>query len=180
MRQLFGNSDYRKQLSEEFKKENSKYKIAIVCDMWLTGFDVPDLDVMYFIKRLKSYNLMQAIARVNRVFSGKAYGSVVDYIGLDKALDEALTEYTDRDRENNCQDIKEEIYNILKEKLSVLNEMFYKVDKSKFCTNEALTRFTAVQEGTQFVSEDKKREDAFMSELSLTIKQAIPLVAIDS
>ena len=79
--------------------------------MWLTGFDVPDLDVMYFIKRLKSYNLMQAIARVNRVFPGKPYGLVVDYIGLDKALDEALTEYTDRDRENNCQDIKEEIYN---------------------------------------------------------------------
>ena len=90
MRQLFGNSDYRKQLSEEFKKENSKYKIAIVCDMWLTGFDVPDLDVIYFIKRLKSYNLMQAIARANRVFPGKTYGLIVDYIGLDKALEEEL------------------------------------------------------------------------------------------
>ncbi|MCI6107223.1 MAG: type I restriction endonuclease subunit R [Candidatus Faecimonas sp.] len=171
-RELFGNSDYRKELSEEFKKENSKYKIAIVCDMWLTGFDVPDLDVMYFIKRLKSYNLMQAIARVNRVFPGKPYGLVVDYIGLDKALDEALTEYTDRDRENNCQDIKEEIYTILKEKLSVLNEMFYKVDKSKFFSSDALTRFTAIQDGTQFVLEDKKREDQFMSDLSITIKQA--------
>ena len=92
--------------------------------MWLTGFDVPDLDVMYFIKRLKSYNLMQAIARVNRVYPGKVYGLIVDYIGLGKALDEALTEYTDRDRENNVQDIKKEIYNILKEKLSVLNEWF--------------------------------------------------------
>ena len=172
MRQLFGNSDYRKQLSEEFKKENSKYKIAIVCDMWLTGFDVPDLDVMYFIKRLKSYNLMQAIARVNRVFPGKPYGLVVDYIGLDKALDEALTEYTDRDRANNCQDVKEEIYTILKEKLSILNEMFYKIDKSKFYSSDALTRFTAIQEGTQFVLEDKKREDSFMSDLSITIKQA--------
>ena len=172
MRQLFGNSDYRKQLSEEFKKENSKYKIAIVCDMWLTGFDVPDLDVMYFIKKLKSYNLMQAIARVNRVFPGKPYGLVVDYIGLDKALDEALTEYTDRDRTNNCQDVKEEIYTILKEKLSILNEMFYKIDKSKFYSSDALTRFTAIQEGTQFVLEDKKREDSFMSDLSITIKQA--------
>ena len=172
MRQLFGNSNYRKQLSEEFKKENSKYKIAIVCDMWLTGFDVPDLDVMYFIKRLKSYNLMQAIARVNRVFPGKPYGLVVDYIGLDKALDEALTEYTDRDRANNCQDVKEEIYTILKEKLSILNEMFYKIDKSKFYSSDALTRFTAIQEGTQFVLEDKKREDSFMSDLSITIKQA--------
>lgn len=172
MRLLFGNSDYRKQLSEEFKKENSIYKIAIVCDMWLTGFDVPDLDVMYFIKRLKSYNLMQAIARVNRVFPGKTYGLIVDYIGLDKALEEALTEYTDRDRHNNCQDIKNEIYTLLKEKLSILNEMFYKVDKSKFYSNDSLARFTAIQEGTQFILEDKKREEIFMSDLSITIKQA--------
>lgn len=172
LRELFGNSNYRKELAEEFKKENSKYKIAIVCDMWLTGFDVPDLDVMYFIKRLKSYNLMQAIARVNRVFPGKPYGLVVDYLGLDKALDEALTEYTDRDRENNCQDVKEEIYTILKEKLSILNEMFYKVDKSKFYSTNSLDRFTAIQDGTQFVLSDKKREDAFISDLSITIKQA--------
>ncbi len=171
-RKLFGNSDYRKELAEEFKKENSKYKIAIVCDMWLTGFDVPDLDVMYFIKRLKSYNLMQAIARVNRVYPGKCYGLIVDYIGLDKALDDALTEYTDRDRENNCQDVKEEIYNILKEKLSILNEMFYKLDKSKFFSGDALNRFTAIQEGAQFILEDKKREDIFISDLSLTIKQS--------
>lgn len=171
-RKLFGNSDYRKELGEEFKKDNSKYKIAIVCDMWLTGFDVPDLDVMYFIKRLKSYNLMQAIARANRVYPGKFYGLIVDYIGLGKALDVALTEYTDRDRENNCQDVKKEIYNILKEKLSILNEWFYKVDKSKFFNKNSLTRFIAIQEGTQFVLSDKKREDSFIGDLSLTIKQA--------
>lgn len=173
MRDLFGNSQYRKELGEEFKKDNSKYKIAIVVDMWLTGFDVPDLDVMYFIKRLKSYNLMQAIARVNRVYPGKCYGLIVDYIGLGKALDEALTEYTDRDRETNVQDIKKEIYNLLKEKLSILNEWFYKIDKSKFFSKDSLTRFTAIQEGAQFILEDKKkREDPFIQDLSLTIKQA--------
>ena len=172
MRKLFGNSDYRKELGEEFKKETSKYKIAIVVDMWLTGFDVPDLDVMYFIKRLKSYNLMQAIARVNRVYPGKVYGLVVDYIGLGKALDIALTEYTDRDRENNVQDIKLEIYNLLKEKLSVLNEWFYKIEKAKFYSSDSLTRFTAIQEGTQFILEDKKREDPFIFDLSLAVKQA--------
>ena len=171
-RKLFKNSDYRRELGEEFKKDNSKYKIAIVCDMWLTGFDVPDLDVMYFIKRLKSYNLMQAIARVNRVYHGKCFGLIVDYIGLGKALNDALTEYTDRDRANNCQDIKKEIYNILKEKLSILNEWFYKVDKSKFYSNDSLTRFTAIQEGTQFILSDKKREDTFIQDLSLSIKQA--------
>ena len=171
-RKLFGNSAYRKELGEEFKKEDSKYKIAIVCDMWLTGFDVPDLDVMYFIKRLKSYNLMQAIARVNRVFPGKYYGLIVDYIGLNKALEEALTEYTDRDRETNVQDVKKEIYNLLKEKLSVLNEWFYKINKAKFFSKNNLERFTAIQEGTQFILEDKKREDSFIQDLSFTIKQA--------
>lgn len=172
MRKLFGNSDYRKELGEEFKKDTSKYKITIVVDMWLTGFDVPDLDVMYFIKRLKSYNLMQAIARVNRVYPGKIYGLIVDYIGLGKALDSALTEYTDRDRTNNVQDVKQEIYTLLKEKLSILNEWFYKIEKAKFYSSDSLTRFTAIQEGAQFVLEDKKREDAFMLDLSLSIKQA--------
>lgn len=173
MRKLFGNSDYRRDLGEEFKKDTSKYKIAIVVDMWLTGFDVPDLDVMYFIKRLKSYNLMQAIARVNRVYPGKYYGLIVDYIGLGKALENALTEYTDRDRTSNVQDIKKEIYNILKEKLSILNEWFYKIDKMKFFNKDSLTRFTAIQEGAQFILEDKKkREDPFINDLSLAIKQA--------
>lgn len=171
-RRLFGDSKYRKELGEEFKKENSKYKIAIVVDMWLTGFDVPDLDVMYFIKRLKQHNLMQAIARVNRVYPGKPYGLIVDYIGLGKALDEALTAYTDRDRQENCQDVKKEIYNLLKEKLSVLNEWFYKIDKNQFQSEESLTRFKAIQIGAQFILEDKKREDSFMQDLSISIKQA--------
>ena len=170
-RKLFGNSQYRKELGEEFKKDDSKYKIAIVCDMWLTGFDVPDLDVMYFIKRLKSYNLMQAIARVNRVYPGKVYGLIVDYIGLGKALDEALTEYTDRDRANNVQDVKKEIYNILKEKLSVLNEWFARVDRAGFYAEDSLKRLTAIQYGAQFVLEDQKREDGFMKDLSLAVKQ---------
>ena len=171
-RKAFGNSTYRADLGEEFKKDTSKYKIAIVRDMWLTGFDVPDLDVMYFIKRLKSYALMQAIARVNRVYPGKSSGLIVDYIGLGKALEAALSEYTDRDRKSNVQDVKKEIYNILKEKLSILNEWFYKVDKSGFFSNDSLTRFKAIQNGTQFVLEDKEREKMFMEDLSISIKQA--------
>ena len=172
MRNLFKDSSYRKELGEEFKKDTSKYKIAIVVDMWLTGFDVPDLDVMYFIKKLKSYNLMQAIARVNRVYPGKYYGLIVDYIGLNKALNEALTEYTDRDRQENVQDVKKEIYNILKEKLSILNERFYKIDKSAFYSSNSNDRFHAVQVGAEFVLQDTKVEDVFMNDLSLSIKQA--------
>lgn len=172
MRDLFKDSDYRKQLGEEFKKDTSKYKIAIVVDMWLTGFDVPDLDVMYFIKRLKSYALMQAIARVNRVYPGKEYGLIVDYIGLGKALDEAMAEYTDRDKKENVQDVKKEIYNILVEKLSILNEWFFKIDKSKFFSNSSIERFKAIQDGAQFVLEDKKREESFMEDHSIAIKNA--------
>ena len=116
---------------------------------------------------------MQAIARVNRVYPGKVYGLIVDYIGLGKALDSALTEYTDRDRTNNVQDVKNEIYNLLKEKLSVLNEWFYKIEKSKFFSSDSLTRFTAIQEGAQFILEDKKnREEPFMNDLSIAVKQA--------
>lgn len=172
-RNYFKNSIYRKELSEEFKKDNSKYKIAIVVDMWLTGFDVPDLDCMYFIKRLKSYSLMQAIARVNRVYPGKTYGLVVDYIGLGKVLDEALKEYTKRDKENNMQDVKNEIYDLLKEKLSILNDWFFKIDKSKFYSNDSLERFTAIQKGAEFILNDKKgKEEPFIGNYSLGIKQA--------
>ncbi|MBO6072284.1 type I restriction endonuclease subunit R [bacterium] len=89
----------------------------------MTGFDVPDLDTMYFIKKLKSHNLMQAIARVNRVYPGKQSGLIVDYIGLNTALNNALIEYTDRDKNktNTLQDIKVQIYNLLKEKLEYLD-----------------------------------------------------------
>lgn len=178
LRKLFGDSSYRRELGAEFKKDSSKYKIAIVVDMWLTGFDVPDLDVMYFIKRLKSYNLMQAIARVNRVYPGKDAGLIVDYIGLSKPLDNALKEYTVRDRNTNLQDIKQEIYTILKERLSVLNEWFYKINKSKFFSKKSLDRFTAIQDGAQFILEDKKRrEEPFIKVLSLSIKQAFVVCA---
>ncbi|MCV3743504.1 type I restriction endonuclease subunit R [Ureaplasma sp. ES3154-GEN] len=174
-RRIFGDSDYRRTLGEEFKKDNSKYKIAIVVDMWLTGFDVPDLDVMYFIKRLKAHNLMQAIARVNRIYPGKEGGLIVDYIGLSKALDEAFTFYTDRDRKEKVQDIRKEIYNLFKEKLSFLNECFFKVDKSKFYSNDSAKRFAAIQLGSQFVLETKEREIQFMEDLSISIKQAFVL-----
>ena len=152
--------------------DNIETQQHIVVDMWLTGFDVPDLDTMYFIKKLKSYNLMQAIARVNRVYPGKSSGLIVDYIGLNKALDAALSEYTDRDRRENCQDIKKEIYNILREKLSILNEWFVKIDKDKFNSNESSERFKAIQEGVEFILSDKNREEVFLKDLSINIKQA--------
>ena len=132
MRELFKNSTYRDNMAKEFKSEKSSIKIAIVVDMWLTGFDVPDLDVMYFFKKMKEHNLMQAIARVNRVFPGKDSGLIVDYIVLNDQLNEALDKYTARDKEFNLKDIQEVALNILKEKLSIFNEWFHFIDIKKF------------------------------------------------
>lgn len=178
MRECFKDKKYRNEAGIEFKKSDSKYKIAIVVDMWLTGFDVPDLDVMYFIKRLKQHNLMQAIARVNRVFPGKdAGGLIVDYIGLSGALDEALAQYTQRDRDENVQDAKKEIYNQFVEILSVLDEWFYKINKTGFLTtmNDS-EKYTAIQEGSQFILQDATREEQYIQDFSLRLKRAFATV----
>ena len=172
VRDLFGDDEHRRALANEFKKDTSKYKIAIVVDMWLTGFDVPDLDTMYFIKRLKAHNLMQAIARVNRVYTGKSSGLIVDYIGLNKALDEALSEYTDKDRNNNVLDVKKAIQGILLDKLEELSKWFDIKDRNIFRTSkDSASRFEAIERGTQKAISSQKDEDKFM-QISLAIKQA--------
>ena len=94
LRDLFGSKIDRQKAANEFKSENSKIKIAIVVDMWLTGFDVPSLSTLYLDKPMKGHNLMQAIARVNRVYKDKEAGLIVDYIGVVKALRKALADYT--------------------------------------------------------------------------------------
>lgn len=173
MRELFKNSDYRKEVGEEFKREDSKLKIAIVVDMWLTGFDVPDLDVMYLFKKMKGHNLMQAIARVNRVYPGKDSGLIVDYIGLAKALDQALDTYTARDKEFNIKDIQDTAKKILMDKLSVLNELFNKnkVEMAGFYSTDSPKRFKAIQNGAQFVLSNEKQKNEFMA-ISIELKRA--------
>jgi type I restriction enzyme R subunit len=176
MRNLFKNSIYREKMARDFKSEKSNIKIAIVVDMWLTGFDVPDLDVMYLFKKMKGHNLMQAIARVNRVFPGKASGLIVDYIGLNEALNEALDKYTARDKEFNLKDIQEVALNILKEKLSIFDEWFYFIDIDKFNSQQAKDRFAVIQEGAGFVLENDTRKKEYM-QLSLDLKHAYVVCA---
>lgn len=171
-RVLFKNSAWRNEVGIEFKKTNSKYKIAIVCDMWLTGFDVPDLDVMYFIKKLKSHNLMQAIARVNRIYSGKENGLIVDYIGLKKDLNNALLEYTDRDRQNPTLVLDSVYQNILKPNLDILNQQLKEIDRSGFFTEDAVKKFKAVQDGAEVVLINKSTEENFLNNVSQKIKTA--------
>ena len=173
MRDLFKNSDYRKEVGEEFKREDSKLKIAIVVDMWLTGFDVPDLDVMYLFKKMKGHNLMQAIARVNRVYPGKDSGLIVDYIGLAKALDQALDTYTARDKEFNIKDIQDTAKKILMDKLSVLNELFNKnkVEMAGFYSTDSPKRFKAIQNGAQFILSNENQKNEFLT-ITLELKRA--------
>lgn len=173
MRDLFKNSDYRKEVGEEFKREDSKLKIAIVVDMWLTGFDVPDLDVMYLFKKMKGHNLMQAIARVNRVYPGKDSGLIVDYIGLAKALDQALDTYTARDKEFNIKDIQDTAKKILMDKLSILNELFNKnkVEMAGFYSTDSPKRFKAIQNGAQFILSNEKQKNEFLT-ITLELKRA--------
>ena len=99
-RKIIGNKTYKEELARKFKDNNSPLKIAIVVDMWLTGFDVPSLATMYVYKPMSGHNLMQAIARVNRVYGDKEGGLVVDYIGIAAALKQAMNDYTKRDKKN--------------------------------------------------------------------------------
>lgn len=150
-RKLFKDKAYRENAAKEFKRKDGSIKIAIVVDMWLTGFDVTDLDVMYIDKPMKGHNLMQAIARVNRVNVGKESGLIVDYIGIKKSLEEALNTYTARDKELNLRDIQDTAKSILEEKLSILDEMFFQVDKKGFFGGSNSVRLKAIQNGADFV-----------------------------
>ncbi|MDR0751863.1 MAG: type I restriction endonuclease subunit R [Christensenellaceae bacterium] len=151
MRDLFRNSKYRKSQTEEFKKSDSKLKIMIVVDMCLTGYDVTDLDVMYIDKRMEGHTLMQAVARANRVHTGKGSGLIVDYIGIEDELRKALNQYTDRDKRLNLRPIKDLAEEIIEDILSDLDKMFETIDNSDFFTNDDILRFKAIQSGADFV-----------------------------
>ena len=161
-RKLFKDKAHRENAAKEFKRKDGSIKIAIVVDMWLTGFDVTDLDVMYIDKPMKGHNLMQAIARVNRVHVGKESGLIVDYIGIKRSLEEALNVYTARDKELNLRDIQETAKSILDEKLYILDEMFYKVDKKGFFGGSNSVRLKAIQNGADFVFTKEEYKKAYL------------------
>lgn len=163
MRNAIKDKNARDKIAEDFKNKNGKTKIVIVVDMWLTGFDVQDLDVMYLDKPMKEHTLMQAIARVNRVFPGKESGLIVDYVGISKYLDEALNIYTKRDKETNLTDIRNTAYMLIQENLSILDEWFYKINIDGFKTDNELQKYRLIQEGTDFVLENDKRKSEYLS-----------------
>lgn len=167
---IIGNKQYKKELAKRFKDDNDPMKIAIVVDMWLTGFDVPSLATMYVYKPMSGHNLMQAIARVNRVFNGKVGGLVVDYIGIAKALKEAMRDYTGRDRKNfGNPDIKGVAFTKFKEKLEVCQDLFHGYDYSKFHTGTDADRAQIIKGGVNFMLAADKQEllPLYMKEAAL-------------
>ena len=125
-KEIIGNKSDKEELAKRFKDDNDPFKIAIVVDMWLTGFDVPSLSTLYIYKPMKGHNLMQAIARVNRVFKDKEGGLVVDYIGIASALKEAMSNYTQNDKKQlENADIRDSAYPMFKEKLEVCRDVFF-------------------------------------------------------
>lgn len=176
-RSVIGNKRRRDELAKEFKDNNSPMKIAIVVDMWLTGFDVPSLATMYVYKPMQGYNLMQAIARVNRVFRDKEGGLIVDYVGIASALKQAMNDYTARDKKNyGDTDIAKVAYPKFLEKLSVCRDLFHGFDYSKFETGSDLERSRTISGAVNFIlspAKERERED-FVKE-ALMLQQALSL-----
>ena len=174
---IVGNKQYKKELAKKFKDDNDPLKIAIVVDMWLTGFDVPSLATMYVYKPMSGHNLMQAIARVNRVFSGKAGGLVVDYIGIAKALKEAMRDYTKQDQENyGNPDIKETALVKFKEKLEVCRDFFHGFSYTKFHDGTDADRAEIIKGAVNFMLAPSMDEQCtkFLKEAQL-LKNAVSL-----
>lgn len=157
---LLGTKDYRKELDRQFKNEKSNFKIAIVVDMWLTGFDVPFLDTMYIDKPIERHNLIQTISRVNRKFENKNKGLVVDYIGIKKQMNLALAHYSKTDHEN-FEDIEQSIV-VVKDHLDLLAKIFHKFDASKYFKGSALEQLHTLNRAAEYVQLTQDLEKRFM------------------
>lgn len=176
-RDVIGNKAHKNELAKTFKDNNSPLKIAIVVDMWLTGFDVPSLATMYVYKPMSGYNLMQAIARVNRVFRDKEGGLVVDYVGIASALKQAMNDYTVRDRKNyGDTDVGKVAYPKFLEKLSRCQDLFHGYDYHNFNTGSDLDRAKTISGAVNFIIAPAREADKeeFLKE-ALMLHQSLSL-----
>lgn len=164
-----GNKDYRKELDRQFKNGKSNFKIAIVVDMWLTGFDVPFLDTIYIDKPLQKHSLIQTISRVNRKFEGKESGLVVDYIGIKKQMNLALSHYTGG-QVQNLDDIQKSVV-VVKDHLDLLDTVYHKFDSSLYFNGTPLEQLNCLNAAADFALQSKKLEKRFM-DLAKRLKSA--------
>ena len=176
-RTIIGNKRYKDELAQKFKDNTSPLKIVIVVDMWLTGFDIPSLATMYVYKPMSGHNLMQAIARVNRVFQDKEGGLIVDYVGIAAALKEAMKDYTSRDKKNyGDTDVAKVAYPKFLEKLSICQDIFYGYNYSEFISGNDLKRSKIITGAVNFmIAVDKEKEQENYIKESLMLKQALSL-----
>lgn len=157
---LLGTKEYRKELDRQFKNAKSNFKIAIVVDMWLTGFDVPFLDTIYIDKPLQKHNLIQTISRVNRKFEGKKKGLVVDYIGIKKEMNLALAMYSKLDG-TNFEDIAQSVV-IVKDQLDLLANIFHSFDSSGYFSGTPIEQLSTLNKAAEFVLVTVNQEKRFM------------------
>lgn len=176
---IIGNKSHKDEMAKKFKNDDDLFKIAIVVDMWLTGFDVPSLATMYVYKPMSGHNLMQAIARVNRVYKDKEGGLVVDYVGIAGALKQAMNDYTKRDKGNfGDPNIAETALPKFIEKLEVCRDMFHGFDYSNFMDDSStnLTRAKTISAGVNFLSAvNKEKEKEEYIKQALLLRQALSL-----
>ena len=158
--ELLRNSDYRKELDRQFKNIKSNFKIAIVVDMWITGFDVPSLDTIYIYKPLQKHTLIQTISRVNRTYKGKDKGLIVDYIGIKRAMNEALNKYTG-DENEEFEDTDKAVV-IVKDQISVMDAMFNEFNSSDYYNGSPLKQLECLNRAVEFVQTTEELEKRFM------------------
>lgn len=160
MYQLLGSKEYKKELDRQFKNEKSNFKIAIVVDMWLTGFDVPFLDTIYIDKPIQKHSLIQTISRVNRKFKGKDKGLVVDYIGIKNQMNIALAMFSNNDAKN-FEDIEHSLV-IVKNHLDLLAKLFHKFDSTNYFSGNELAQLNTLNLAVEYVQQSKEMETRFM------------------
>jgi type I restriction enzyme R subunit len=170
---LCGTADYRSKLADNFKDENSNFKVVIVVDMWITGFDVPSLAVMYIDKPLQKHTLIQTISRVNRVFDGKDRGLIVDYIGIKTEMLEAIKIYGS-EQQSPIDEINITL-GIFRNHLKLIDDLLCNFNATKFYVGTPLERLTCLNLAAEYVQTTKEMEMRFMS-LSRKLKSAYGIV----
>lgn len=169
---MLGTKDDRKEFDRQFKNPKSNFKIAIVVDMWLTGFDVPELDTIYIDKPIQQHTLIQTISRVNRVCKGKDKGLIVDYIGIKKNMNVALKKYTNFE----CEEFEgvEQSVNIVKDQLEVIGQMFHKFDSKDFFEGSPKEQLDCLNRAVEYIQLSEEMETRFMAAVK-RMKQAFNL-----
>lgn len=172
---LLGTKEDRKELDRQFKQIKSNFKIAIVVDMWLTGFDVPFLDTIYIDKPLQTHNLIQTISRVNRKYQGKDRGLVVDYIGIKKNLNKALGMFNNQTADDDFEDLNQAEV-IVRDQVDLLRQYFHQFDATLYFKGNPVERLNCLNKASEMVLQTEESEKFFVN-VTKKLKSAYNLVS---